>query len=137
MGMPFFEWTDRYGVGIQRVDQEHKQLVAILNDVYDAICADKTDDAMEVALKGLLDYTETHFAHEEELMKVYAYPGLPEHKLEHEDLTQKVIALFGEFHEREPGIPLRMTNMLRDWLARHIMRTDKAFGAYANSKSVR
>jgi hemerythrin len=135
--MAFFEWTEAYSVGVHLMDEEHKKLVDILNGLYEAVCADKAKDVIEKTLLELLQYTRTHFSNEEKLLKTYGYPQLSEHQEEHQNLTWQVAQLFNDYRGGKPGVPMRMTTFLRDWLAKHIMRTDKAYGSYLNGKGVR
>ncbi len=135
--MAFFEWTDQYSVGVQQIDREHMQLVDILNRLYESVCADDATKTLDVILVELLGYTRTHFANEEQLLRVHGYPALPEHMEEHQELTFQAAQFFSEFRKGNAGVPMRMVSFLRDWLAKHIMRSDKAYGAYLNGKGVR
>ncbi|HQK88081.1 MAG TPA: hypothetical protein PLU25_10680, partial [Acidobacteriota bacterium] len=43
------------------------QFIGLMNDLSDAMSQKKGKEAMERTLKGLLEYTVTHFSHEEKL----------------------------------------------------------------------
>jgi hemerythrin len=79
---------------------------------------------------GLLDYTRTHFAAEERLMLLHAYPDYDRHRAAHEGLAGRVAGLFAKFQQGEPVITLQLAKFLRDWLTDHILGMDKELGAY-------
>ena len=135
--MAFIDWEDSFCVGVKKVDDQHRQLVAHLNNLYEAMQAGKGKDALNTVMNGLVQYTTEHFATEESLMKLYDFPGYDEHKEKHEKLASHVVKLKQKFDTGEISSPLQITNFLKDWLARHIMGTDKAYGPFLNAKGVR
>ncbi len=65
------EWNDSYLLGVPEIDQQHKQLIAIANELYDVATGDESvyETKMPVILKKLTDYTVYHFSMEEPLQK--------------------------------------------------------------------
>lgn len=135
--MAFFEWKDDYSVGISKIDDQHKALVGYLNELYESMKAGKGKDALDAVLGKLVEYTKTHFATEESLMKLYRFPDYDEHKQKHEKMTGRVLELKQQFDSGQISNPIQITNFLKDWLSKHIMGTDKAYGPFLNSKGVR
>ena len=135
--MAFFEWKKEYSVDIKKIDDQHIELVKHLNNLYDAMKAGKGKDALETVLIGLVKYTKEHFSSEESLMKLYKFPGYAEHKQKHKKLTEHVALLKQKFDSGEISNPIQITNFLKDWLTKHIMGTDKAYGPFLNAKGVR
>src|ERR1700733_9439869 len=85
--MPFIVWNDRLSVGVPSLDREHKELIAILNQLYDAIRSNAARDSFSNTLARLSEYTRYHFAHEEALFKNTPYPNAEEHCLEHSNMA--------------------------------------------------
>jgi hemerythrin len=135
--MAYFEWKEEYGVGIQKLDAQHRTLVAYLNDLYAAMSEGKGKETLDKVLDGLVQYTKNHFISEESLMKLYNYPGYPDHKEKHEKMSGHVLALKQKFERGEISNPIQITNFLKDWLAKHIVGTDKQYGPYLNEKGVK
>lgn len=129
--MAFFTWKKEYNVGIPRVDEQHRELVRLLNELYEAMKMRKGNTVLKEVLTGLLDYTRTHFADEERLMKAYNYPALPAHKVEHDNLTKKVHELARDFNNGKITLSIELGEFLKNWLSNHILESDKRFGAYA------
>ncbi|MFH0730004.1 MAG: bacteriohemerythrin [Pseudomonadota bacterium] len=135
--MAFFEWKYDYSVGIAKIDDQHKVLVGFLNDLYDSMMAGKGKETLDAVLINLVEYTKTHFATEESLMKLYEYPDYEVHKQKHDKLTGYVLELKQKFDSGQISNPIQITNFLKDWLGKHIMGTDKRYGPFLNAKGVR
>lgn len=135
--MPFIKWKDEFSVGITKIDDQHKQLVLILDELYSAMSVGKSKEAMGHILDELIQYTKLHFHFEESLMKNHHYPGLDEHLLEHHNLTSKVIEFQGQFVSGEARISMSVLSFLKDWLFHHINETDKKYAPFLNSKGIK
>jgi hemerythrin len=135
--MALFEWKDNYSVGIKKIDEQHKILVGYINDLYESMRAGKGKETLGTVLKELIDYTKTHFKAEESLLKVYKYPDLDGHQKKHKKMAEHVQHLNRKFISGEISNPIQITNFLKDWLAKHILETDKVYGRFLNDKGVR
>src|SRR5271166_1440668 len=91
--MPLMVWTEDMSVGVKAIDNDHKKLIDMLNELNDGILAGKTSLALESVIEGLLRYTKFHFAREERLFAETGYPGGPAHKAEHDLATRRVMNL--------------------------------------------
>lgn len=124
------EWSDNYKVGIQEVDEQHMELVAMLNALHQAIVEHHAKEASRKILDQLADYTRTHFLLEESLMRVTHYPGFAAHKQQHEELIKQVVDLQHKLDTGGATITFELLHFLKAWLAHHINETDKRFGAF-------
>ena len=134
--MDLFQWKDCYSVGIKKVDEQHKKIVGLLNDLYESMKAGKGKETLGVVLKDLFEYTKTHFVTEESLLTLYKFPDFEEHKKKHEKMKEHVLILNQKFVSGEISSPLQITNFLKEWLAKHILETDKVYGPFLNEKGV-
>lgn len=123
-------------VNIRSIDDQHKKLVALVNNLHDAMSAGKGQQVLGKILDELIEYTKTHFATEERLMIAHTYPGYLSHKKEHDGLTQQVIAIHQDFKAGKPVITVEIMRFLKDWLGRHIKGTDQKYGPFLISKGV-
>ena len=80
-------WDDRYSVGIQLIDDQHKELIKLTNRLYiDCLTGGEgTQDYFKFALRRTMDYIEYHFSSEEQLLEKMRYPDRQNHKKQHED----------------------------------------------------
>jgi hemerythrin len=134
--MAFFPWQDRYATGITKIDQQHRQLVDYLNQLYEAMKAGQGQDALANVFLGLVAYTKSHFAAEEGLMKVYQYPDYAAHKAVHDKMAAHVARLQQDFTAGRISSPIQITHFLKDWLAKHIMETDRQYAPFLKAKGV-
>lgn len=134
--MPLFEWTDEYSVNVRKLDDQHKKLVEMVNDLDDAIRKGNDDAVLRDVLKRLLDYTAYHFVTEEKLLEQYEYPDLLRHRNDHNTLSWRVLDLRSRY-EAGDGVDAReVLDFLTGWLKNHILYSDKQYGAFLNSKGV-
>ena len=117
----FVEWKDEYSVGIDSIDQQHKRLLNLINQLQTAI-----------------DYsTKTHFTYEEGLMRDNDYPDFEPHKLQHEKMFEKVREVLSEYEQDQDTAMTNAVNYLKDWLINHINGTDKEYSSYLIGKGVK
>lgn len=134
--MAMFEWKDEYSVNIKEIDDQHKQLVAMVNELHEAMMQQRAKDALGGLLNKLVSYCANHFAVEERLMETHGYPDFASHKAKHEKMTAKVAALQSDFKSGKVNLTIEVSQFLKDWLDKHILGTDKKYAAHLNSKGV-
>lgn len=134
--MALFVWSDKYSVNIKGIDEQHKKLIGIINELHDAMIKGKSNDILSNVLQDLIDYTRVHFANEERIMNMHDYPDYTAHKAAHEDLLRQVTKFDKEFREGKFGLSIQIMNFLKDWLSKHILETDKKYSPFLNSKGV-
>jgi len=86
----FIQWKDEYNVGIDSIDQQHRKLVNLINQLQTAVDYSTGEEFEREALDELVDYTLTHFGYEEGLMEKYGYPEFEPHKAQHKEMIAKV-----------------------------------------------
>jgi hemerythrin len=127
-------WNDSLSVGVDEVDNDHKHLVGLLNDLIQCIDDEKGNDEIEVVLDELLSYTSWHFRHEERLMQTYDYESFEDHKSEHTALIEQAVGLQEKFKTEGEGITPEVLDFLKDWLTSHILGTDSVMGRFLQSE---
>jgi hemerythrin len=131
------DWNDSYSVGVAKFDDQHKKLFGMINTLNDAMKVGKSKDALGVILKGLIEYTATHFTDEERMMAQHEFLQLQMHKNEHNKLVKQVVQLQADYNSGKALLSLEVMNFLRDWLNTHIMGTDKKYGVFFNGKEIK
>ncbi len=125
-----FSWSDSYNVGIQEVDEQHRVLVSLLNQLHEAIREHRGSATSRDILGRLAEYTRTHFLLEESLMRLTHYPGFEIHKQQHEELIKQVQDLQYKIDNENAAITFELLHFLKGWLTQHINDSDKRFGAF-------
>jgi len=131
------QWDSIYSVNIGVLDTQHKMLVAMINDLHQAMAARSGKDKLGSILAGLVKYTQGHFATEERLMETFGYADFLAHKSEHDGLTNTVLDLQRRFYASQAGMSVEVMEFLRDWLVKHILGSDKKYSPFLNAKGVR
>jgi hemerythrin len=136
--MTLMAWNSKMSVGVAEIDDEHKKLVGMLNELHDAMTANRAKEHLGRVLDGLIGYTATHFKHEERLFAQYGYPDATAHAKEHADLTGQVLEVQRRFKNGETGtLTMEVMNFLKRWLVTHIQGSDKKYGPHLNAKGLK
>ena len=134
--MTYFAWNEKYSVHIREIDEQHKKLVALINELFEAMKAGQGQEILGKVIAGLITYTKSHFATEERLMRDHGYAEYLVHKQIHDSLTKKVMDLNNQYQAGQAALTVQVTNFLKDWLINHILGTDKKYSAFLNSKGI-
>lgn len=118
------------------MDSEHQRLIDIINNLYAAMRAGRSKDAIGSILDELIDYTKTHFAHEEKLMREVGYDGFDEQKRLHEALVSQAMEIQQKFRNGT-ALGQEVMTFLKGWLINHIQGTDKKYGPVMNKKGIK
>ena len=136
--MPFMEWKKDYSVGVAIFDDEHKKLIAIINQLHEVFAAGVDKLALQQISDSLVEYTLMHFRHEEMYFDDWAYPAASEHIAVHAELRRQVFAYRKQILEKKSeDLAQEMTLFLRDWLLHHIMVEDRKYGTFLYGKGLR
>ncbi|TAN42904.1 MAG: bacteriohemerythrin [Nitrospirae bacterium] len=132
----FIQWNNNFSVNVGSIDDQHKQLVIMINEMHEALKTGKSRGILGDILNRLAGYATMHFKHEEDLFQKYDYPAKSAHKKIHDDLVSKVVALKQKFDTGEAAITTDVMSFLKDWLINHILREDKKYGPFLNRNGV-
>lgn len=124
-----YELKDEYLTGIESIDNEHKVLFEIADDIYqlciNEFVPDKYDD-IAALIQRLKDYTEMHFQHEEDYMESIQYKKIFTQKVQHDNFKRKLEEMdLGVIDDNQEEAIEDLLKFVTDWLAEHIMETDK------------
>ncbi|MDD4979301.1 MAG: bacteriohemerythrin [Gallionella sp.] len=123
----FFAWSEKYSVNIKAIDEQHKELVNILNRLFVAVSKREGDLVIAAILDALINYTQTHFALEERLMSQAKYKDLVPHIAEHKKLLSELDQLCKKHMVEEQPIYFEMLSFLKSWLKEHIQGVDTKY----------
>lgn len=128
-----YELTEKFLVGIEQIDDEHRKLFEIAENMYQLLhnefLPDKFDHICEV-LEELKEYTKFHFHHEEEYMESIQYKKLFTQKIQHQSFIDKLEEIdLEEIDEDQEKAIQDILTFLTDWLYHHILETDKQISA--------
>lgn len=123
------KWDARYEIGVGDVDEQHRMLFDIINDIWAAQVRGADRDELLDVVRRLERYTVAHFTAEGTLMSAVEYPQLDAHKVLHRQFVERV---------REEGAAVRakgvvsldLLHFLQDWLIEHILHVDTQYATF-------
>lgn len=126
------EWNDSLSVGVEEIDNQHKELFRQINELIEACHKGKGPEAVGEVLNFLDRYARLHFGTEEGYMQQYNFPDYSNHRLQHQEFMTNMAEVKRRFAEEGPGVHIVViTNrILAGWLNTHIRRSDKVLGAH-------
>ena len=137
--MPLYTWDPALETGNATIDEQHRRLFALANELADAIATCKLSDdgpceedenTLANAIYGLTDYCVEHFGDEEALMAAAGYPRLPMHRSLHERLAGETLKHAADYFNEVGMIPATLAPFFTEWLTNHIRREDLDFAEY-------
>jgi hemerythrin-like metal-binding protein len=135
--MSFMTWTEAMSVGVKDLDNDHKRLISYINELHSGILAGHDRKILGDVLGQLVDYTQTHFAREEELFAQTSYAAAEMHKHEHDSMVKRIVNVQNRYAGGSVAmLDLELMSFLQSWLAHHIQGMDKMYGPHFNAKGI-
>jgi hemerythrin len=114
--MPFIVWTNEMSVDVKMLDNDHKRLAILINDLHAGLMAGRDRKELERIFDELVNYTRLHFAHEERILAEAGYSGAAAHKQEHDHKIEQVLIMQARFRSaKESADYLEVLDQLKDW----------------------
>jgi hemerythrin len=131
-----YQWDSSLETGHEKIDNQHKQLIAALNNLIEASSTGKGDQEIFKTLDFLTGYTIKHFADEEKIQVEYDYPDYLVHKRYHDEFKVTVGEMTREIQKQGPTETLigEVTGAIGAWLLNHIKGDDFRMAAYVKGK---
>ncbi len=127
-------WRPEYSVNIQEIDNHHKQLVEMSNNLLESLKNGSCQSKIDEAITFLIDYTDYHFREEEKLFGSYDYYKTGDHSEKHAILLDQVKSLKETVQDKN-NHP-QTIDFLKEWIINHILKEDREYAAYLNEKGV-
>lgn len=134
--MAHFQWSEKYSVNVQKIDEQHRELIEIINKLHGALSKNHSKKMMGEIVEGLLKYISVHFATEEELMQQFDYPGYHDHKRAHDEMRAYVFNLSEAYKNKKIIISIKLMDYLKKWLSQHILGVDRLYQDFFNSEGI-
>jgi len=127
-------WSDRFSCGIKLIDDQHKELVALVNEMFNHVTGDEKQeyDYFNKVIQKTVKYVRVHFTTEEKIMLATKFPGYASHKKAHAVFTLAVIENSLYYKTVKRFNLFTFTKFLKDWILSHIALMDKQYFEYLN-----
>ena len=131
--MTLLKWKDEYSMGEEEIDNQHKGLFKLSNEIYDLVEAGVDDNEhFRDLFMRLNDYSVEHFIYEEMYMETEEYPKLQEHINQHLEFNNKLrelcVGIDKETHIKDIG------EFITIWLVQHVLNEDMEYKIFIDAK---
>ncbi|MDR0313474.1 MAG: bacteriohemerythrin [Treponema sp.] len=125
-------WSPTYSVGIALIDEQHKELLKLTNDMFNHCIGDPVSEReyFKKVIHEAVNYVKTHFATEEKIMLRTAFPGYANHKKEHDSFVLSILEHVKNYEEHKTITLIAFTHYLKNWILTHIAVSDKQYFTY-------
>jgi NNP family nitrate/nitrite transporter-like MFS transporter len=127
---PLISWDDEFSVGVEAIDHQHTRMMRLINEIDEVIRQGGTYEQFAPVLNDLIDYTNSHFAHEEKLLEKNHSPNIDIHKKSHVRLREELSAWKEKAAKARPEDMNELMLFLRIWFPGHILNMDKKDADY-------
>lgn len=134
--MSFITWKDSFSVGVHSINDQHKKLVEMINNLYTEFYNGITDEFLKVLISDLEKYAVYHFSYEEKFMKLYNYKDFKAHESEHQKFVEEIKNYKEIVSVKNKTAVIDLATYLKNWLFKHIMGTDKKYSKLFQEKGM-
>lgn len=126
-------WKKSFATDIASIDQEHRDLIDILNRFTEAYLFDPASVNILETLELIAAETIKHFDHEERVMRNIGYPRFEIHKEKHKwliaDISKRKVEVSSDPENSDFD---ELLKYLKYWLLRHIVSEDTHLHRFIN-----
>ena len=135
--MAKYLWRDEFLIGHEQIDQQHRQLFGLLDQLYDAVCSGQGESVVESIVDELSAYTREHFVTEEALMRELCVPALALHQRDHQRLLDAVQQKLATLRQGGKVVSIELLEFMNQWLGQHILKSDLQLAGYLRDQDKR
>lgn len=132
--MPKIEWNDELSVGLKEVDDQHKELIRIVNAVIKAVKLGRDQRVVGNVMRKLREYIVFHFSEEEKLMESVRFPDRGIHVSEHARLKREVKDYQRQMYNNVDITSENVLEFLKGWLIGHILAYDRELARFIHTQ---
>ena len=125
-------WNESLSTGIEMIDDQHKQLIALTNQLFHACTrgGDKREAVFKEVMSRMVEYVRIHFTTEQDLIQKIKYPNYAEHKSEHDNLIMRILESSRVYNDGNKNVPNDFVKSLKDWIFSHIGHSDRMYAIF-------
>ncbi len=121
------EWDDKYSVGVELIDEQHKAMFTTINLLIDTINTGPEKEKIGEIIGNLVAYKKFHFETEEKYFKEFNYENAEEHIAKHREFTAKLEEIQAKCGDDIFALAFELVDFLEDWLIDHLLTIDQQY----------
>lgn len=131
--MEILRWEDSLRVGVLQIDNEHRLICAMMNDLVKVAEAGQSvqSQMLNQSLTALFDAIRRHFSSEEQLLAEAGYPDCAGHQQLHRTLEAKLEQMLTN---RGLAVNAELIEFLRHWFLDHLQAEDQKYALFLKSR---
>ena len=130
-------WNHDCMVGIRSIDDQHGILLDALNELRMALLQGAEPQTVRPLLKRVNQLMRLHGESEDKLLSQHGFPGLQDHRAEHQRLLGRLAQFDMRFEQRQRGAAFELVEYLRKWFTSHTGISGKKYGPWLQQCGVR
>ena len=135
--MPLIEWQEHFRTGVDSVDFEHQEMIALLNELYEGLEGSAGREDILGFFGEVYTRISAHFALEERVMKDHGYDQYETHKAEHETLLDDIREIMDDYEDGLlEGSIEQLGQRLEAWFGDHFRNHDARLHAVFAGRNV-
>lgn len=123
--MTYLQWISNIELGHTEIDEQHKRLLLLGEDLAKTPINPATNRPSEKQLQALIDFAQEHFAFEEGLMRSTGFPGVAEHAKFHNTLLAQLRTFCVRMQRGMHTDPVALNSFFGHWIVPHIGSEDR------------
>ena len=128
--MSFIIWNKSLLMGIEEIDEQHKELIGLINKVHSYYPGNKIAE-IESLIDRLIEFARIHFSTEEKYFEKWNYPYADEHMVEHEKILLKILQFKAKSEKYSKELLNEILKFLKDeWFENHLKKHDRKYSNY-------
>jgi hemerythrin len=135
--MALMTWSSKHSVGVEALDNQHKALIRVLNELHAASMKGKASEVAGPLLRQLVCIANEHFAAEERLMESTVFPGLAAHRAKHQELYGRIGEFIARHEKGDTAVYTPLLYFVRDWQTKHMQNEDQEYTPWLKAHGVK
>ena len=135
--VPALEWSDSLSVSVMEIDEQHKKLVEVINELNSKLRAGSSPEEQKKAIEEIVYLISDNMRLEENMMQEFHFPGFKAHLLCHAEVAAMLHKLRSQSEQAgfmlTPEVPAVLMNCLNS----HIRDVDRRYSACFNRNGMR
>ncbi len=130
-------WTDKYSVGVNSIDIQHRKIIELINILIEHHNDTADSDTVFNVLQEMMKYAQKHLDDEEKLLEKYEYPELMQHAAIHVAYLERVAEFSFEVMALNNDISTELLEFLKNWWIQHILQEDMKYRPFFEQQGVK
>ena len=137
--MPIITWKDEYSVGVKELDEQHKKLMEMINELSRLYTEKKFKNAdVDKVFNEFTEYATYHLDTEEHYFNLYGYPDKDKHVPFHDKYRAKTKELKEKYNAGKiEDVLFEINNFIYEWWTWHILNVDKEYTSFFNANGLK